>query len=49
MHRRHIEMLEQTGIADADLQGVVTTLRRLERFWVQSSDPFGAAPKSPRQ
>ena len=33
MHRRHIEMLGQTAITDSDLQGVVTTLRRLERFW----------------
>jgi DNA-binding MarR family transcriptional regulator len=43
MHRRHIEMLGQTGIAAADLQDVVTTLRRLERFWVQSSDPFASS------
>jgi len=32
MHRRHIKMLDQTMITDSDLQGVVTTLRRLERF-----------------
>ena len=38
MHRRHIEMLGQTTITDSDLQGVVTTLRRLERFWVESAD-----------
>jgi DNA-binding MarR family transcriptional regulator len=28
MHRRHIEMLAQTTITDADLQGAITTLRR---------------------
>ena len=38
MHRRHIEMLGQTTITDSDLQGVVTTLRRLERFWVEAAD-----------
>src|ERR1700704_5752430 len=38
MHRRHIEMLGQTTITDSDLQGVVTTLRRLERFWIRASD-----------
>src|ERR1700681_2268712 len=38
MHRRHIEMLGQTTITDTDLQGVVTTLRRLERFWIRASD-----------
>ena len=43
MHRRHIEMLGQTTITAADLQGVVTTLRRLERFWVQTSDPFASS------
>src|SRR3954469_12222732 len=35
MHRRHIEMLGQTTITDSDLQGVVTTLHRLERFWMR--------------
>src|SRR5947209_7153184 len=38
MHRRHVEMLGQTRITDADLEEVITTLRRLERFWVQSAD-----------
>ena len=38
MHRRHIEMLGQTTITESDLQGVVTTLRRLERFWVEAAD-----------
>jgi DNA-binding MarR family transcriptional regulator len=38
MHRRHVEMLAQTAITDADLQGVVVTLRRLERFWIRASD-----------
>ena len=40
MHGRHIEMLGQTTITDSDLQGVVTTLRRLERFWLHATDPF---------
>ena len=38
MHKRHVEMLSQTQITDADLQGVAVTLRRLERFWIWASD-----------
>src|ERR1700687_2511450 len=34
MHKRHVEMLGQTAITDADLQGVAVTFRRLERFWM---------------
>src|ERR1044071_5083925 len=39
MHRRHIEMLGQTTITEADLQTVVTTLRRLERFRIRAGAP----------
>ncbi len=38
MHQRHIEMLGQTAVTDGDLQGVIVTLRRLERFWIRASD-----------
>jgi hypothetical protein len=38
MHRRHIELLKQTNVTEADLDTVVTTLRRLERFWIRASD-----------
>jgi len=38
MHKRHVEMLGQTAITDADLQGVAVTLGRLERFWMRASD-----------
>ena len=38
MHKRHVEMLSQTAITDADLQGVALTLGRLERFWMRASD-----------
>jgi DNA-binding MarR family transcriptional regulator len=38
MHKRHVEMLAQTTITSADLDGVVVTLRRLERFWIRASD-----------
>src|SRR3977135_3623947 len=38
MHRRHIEMLGETRITDGDLQGVVMTLRDLERFWIRAGD-----------
>src|SRR5260370_12939483 len=38
MHRRHVEMLNENTITDADLQGVGVTLRRLEQFWIHASD-----------
>jgi DNA-binding MarR family transcriptional regulator len=38
MHRRHVEMLNQTTMTNADLEGVVVTLRRLERFWMRAND-----------
>ena len=38
MHKRHVEMLGETVITDGDLQGVVVTLRQLERFWIRASD-----------
>jgi DNA-binding MarR family transcriptional regulator len=38
MHHRHIEMLGQTPITEPDMQTVITTLRRLERFWVRAGD-----------
>ncbi len=38
MHRRHVEMLSQTAVTDEDLQKIIVTLRRLERFWVRASD-----------
>jgi DNA-binding MarR family transcriptional regulator len=38
MHKRHVEMLAQTAVTDADLQGVAMTLGRLERLWILASD-----------
>src|ERR1700676_1112457 len=38
MHQRHIEMLAQTPVTDENLQEVIVTLRRLERFWVRAGD-----------
>ncbi|MGH7094245.1 MAG: MarR family winged helix-turn-helix transcriptional regulator, partial [Stellaceae bacterium] len=38
MHRRHIEMLSQTAVTGEDLDGVITTLSRLERFWIRAGD-----------
>src|SRR5205823_196156 len=49
MHRRHIEMLGQTTITEADLQTVVTTLRRLERFWIRASARPPKPAVSPRR
>src|SRR6201987_926244 len=38
MHQRHVELLAQTAVTDGDLQNVIVTLRRLERFWIRASD-----------
>ena len=38
MHQRHIEMLSHTAVSGDDLQNVIVTLRRLERFWIRASD-----------
>ena len=38
MHRRHIEMLGQTPVTDDNMQDVIVTLRRLERFWIRAGD-----------
>jgi DNA-binding MarR family transcriptional regulator len=38
MHHRHIELLGQTAVSDENLQDVIVTLRRLERFWVRAGD-----------
>src|SRR5688572_26087052 len=38
MHRRHVEMLSQTAVTGDDLQSVIVTLKRLERFWIRASD-----------
>jgi len=38
MHKRHVELLGQTPITEPDLQTTITTLRRLERFWVRAAD-----------
>src|SRR3954451_5826408 len=38
MHQRHVEMLKETALTQVDLEAVIVTLRRLERFWVHGSD-----------
>ena len=35
MLNRHIKMLSQTQITETDLESLVATLRRLERFWMR--------------
>jgi hypothetical protein len=35
MLTRQIGMLGETQITDTDLESVVTTLQRLERFWMR--------------
>ncbi|HEY1797412.1 MAG TPA: MarR family winged helix-turn-helix transcriptional regulator [Stellaceae bacterium] len=38
MHRRHIELLSQTAVTEEDLDAVLVTLGRLERFWIRAGD-----------
>src|ERR1700739_4585297 len=38
MHKRHIELLSQTAVTADNLQRVMVTRRRLERFWVRAGD-----------
>jgi len=45
MHQRHVEMLKQTAVTQADLEAVIMTLRGLERFWMHRSD---VAPRPPQ-
>jgi DNA-binding MarR family transcriptional regulator len=45
MHRRHTEMLSQAALNAHDLQSAATTLRRLERFWIRTSDLVQRPPQ----
>ena len=38
MHERHVAMVSQTPITEADLLASCTTLKRLERFWTRAAD-----------
>jgi DNA-binding MarR family transcriptional regulator len=38
MHRRHMELLSQTAVTGEDLEAVLVTLGRLERFWIRAGD-----------
>ena len=39
MNQRHVKILNQAGITEADLQRVTAVLGRLERFWIGASQP----------
>ena len=45
MHDRHIQMLKETPVTPADLEAAVTTLRRLERFWMHGSATASPTPQ----
>jgi len=45
MHRRHAEMLPPGGLNVEDLQATSATLRRLERFWIRTSDLVQRRPQ----
>ena len=47
LYRRHDEMLTQAGISEADLQGAIAVLDRLERFWMLASNRFGRRAEDP--
>lgn len=40
MYERHVEMLTNASITEADLQGALALLEGLERFWTVASDRF---------
>jgi DNA-binding MarR family transcriptional regulator len=44
MHQRHFEMLKETAVTDSDLAEAISTLKRLERFWMHTSNIASAAP-----
>lgn len=37
MHQRHVELLKETAVTEADIQAAILTLRRLEQFWGMAS------------
>ena len=45
MHQRHVEMLQQTSVTQAELEAAIITLRRLERFWMHGTDPVSRLPQ----
>src|SRR5436305_2093731 len=45
MHQRHVEMLKETAVTQADLEAVIVTLGRLERFWMHTSDLAPGVPQ----
>ena len=45
MHARHIGMLKETAVTPDDLEAAVTTLRRLERFWMHGGGAVSSAPQ----
>jgi DNA-binding MarR family transcriptional regulator len=45
MHARHLEVLKQTAVTPADLEKVIITLKRLERFWMHDTDPVSRLPQ----
>jgi hypothetical protein len=47
MYGRHTEMLNNTGITEADLQVALAVLERLERFWMIAGDPFSRRAQDP--
>jgi DNA-binding MarR family transcriptional regulator len=40
MYQRHVKLLGQHDISEADLQGAAAVLERLERFWVEARNPY---------
>ena len=47
IYSRHADMLTQTNITEADLQGALGVLERLERFWMMASYRFERRVQDP--
>lgn len=47
MHERNVEHLKQIGISDTDLAGAASTLSRLERLWMYTTDFASRQRQSP--
>jgi hypothetical protein len=48
MHRRHCDLLERTPITETELERTISTLRRLEKFWLRIRSVESQKPQASR-
>jgi DNA-binding MarR family transcriptional regulator len=48
MHARQMEPIARSPITESDLQGVLATLRKVERLWIRASNQFDEQPSTRR-